>query len=101
MWNLTPNHVADGSDKEIRASFLHATTVGVEIDVAHWGPGSQSAHVDFLAVGMDDVNQIGVGRIQSNSRVVIFKQRTSRIESCETFPVDFESLLSNVFKTNQ
>lgn len=81
MRKLTPNHIADSSDEQVGASLLHPASVRIEIDVAHRRPGSQSAHVDLLAIRMDDIHQIGIRRIQSRSRIVILEKRTRRIQT--------------------
>ena len=77
----TPNHVGDSANEQISAAFLHSSAVGIKIDVAHRSPGTQSAHVDLLAVRMDHIHQIRVARVQTILRSVVLEQRAGRVQT--------------------
>lgn len=78
---LTPDDVGDGADEQVGAALLHAAAVRIVVHVAHGLPGAEPAQYEVLAVGVDHVDEPGVGRVQPGARVLVLEQRPGRVQA--------------------
>lgn len=77
----TPNDVRHSSDENIRATSLHSSTIGIEINVTHWLPRAESSEYQLFTIAVYHVDEISICLVQSSSGILRFEERSSWIQS--------------------
>lgn len=80
---LTPDDIRYGTKEQIRAACLHSAPIGIEIDVAHRLPGSQTTEQQLFTITVNHVDEVGICFVESGSRILRLEQWSCRIQSCE------------------
>ena len=78
------DHVVGRVDLHWRTAWLIFATVRIEIDMAGCLSGSESESNFEISIRVNDIDEFGVRRIQTNGNILWLKEWTRRIETWDT-----------------